>query len=529
MSEIETEPVTASEHQPDGEAAGYDSVAGLVAQSGLWSVAGQAAVLVAALIATPFTIRLLRPARYGLLSLLQSVQGWMGLADFGMTTASTRFAGERHAQDDGLGEASATWTSVAITTGATFVVAGAVALAAPFVLKSLLHVHGSLVAPGELAVRLAAAACVASVVAGTLNTQLIVRLRWRGLTLISAISSVGGIVLVPLALAAFGGGVVTSTAISLALGVVTVGVLLLTAIRLQPLMRRPRLSRSAARKLIRYGAALTVAGVAMIPLNTADRLLLAHYRTTTTIAYYVVAWRLATLLTVFPLAICQPLFPGFIRLQGSGQIDAMRALYRQALQGLFLLLTPSMLLLAFVAQPFLSLWAGKVYGVHSTHLFYIMVGGVWFDAAAWLPAYFLSLDHTKQFATIRVIEIVPYVAALAVLTSRFGAVGAAAAWTGRLIIEAIVLFLLARRVGGVTISPLSANRVRSVVFPLTLGGALLLLSAVTASLPARAAYALVASVLYAALVWRLGLTQREREGLHALSPLRRSARPSAAS
>ena len=188
-----------------------------------------------------------------------------------------------------------------------------------------------------------------------------------------------------------------------------------------------------------------------------------------------------------------------------------------------------MVLLAFIAQPFLSLWAGKVYGVNSTHLFYIMVVGVWFNAAGWLPAYFLSLDHLKRYAKLHVIEIVPYVIAVTLLTSRFGVTGTAVAWSARVTIEAIALFLMARQAGGVTISPLSANRVRSVVFPLTFGVVLLLLSMATASLPARVGYAVLASVLYAALVWRLGLTQREREGLQTLSPIGRFARPSAAS
>lgn len=504
---------------------GYEVVAGSVARSGLWSVFGQGASLVAALIATPFTIRLLGPARYGFLSLVQSVQGWVGLADVGMAMASTRVAGESRAQGNDAGEADTTWTAVAITTGVTLVVAIALAAAAPVVVKSILHVHGSLVGPGELAVRLVAIVCVTSVLAGTLNTPLVVRLRWRDLTLISAISSLGAIIVVPLALAAFGGGVVTPQLVSVCLGIINVVVLILVTVRLAPLMRRPRLSRPAARRLLRYGSALTIAGLANLPLNTADRLLLAHYRSTTTIAYYVVAWRLATLLTVVPMAVSQPLFSGFIKLQGSGQLDAMRALYRQALQGLFLLLTPSMLLLAFIAQPFLRLWAGRVYGVHSTDLFYIMVVGVWFDAAGWLPAYFLSLDHMKQFAMLRVIEVVPYVVVTAVLTSRFGPVGTAVAWAGRLTFDATTLFILARRFGGVSISPLSTNRVRSASFPLALGLVLLVLTTMTASLPARLGYGIISALIYAALMWRLGLTQRERDGLQALSPLRRVMKP----
>jgi O-antigen/teichoic acid export membrane protein len=503
---------------PPGPNDGYTEVATSVARSGLWSVFGQATSLVVALVATPFTIRLLGPARYGLLSLLQSVQTWVGLADFGMGTASTRFAGECHARGDDEGESRATWTSVAITTGVTLVVALALALAAPFVIRSILHIRGGLVDPGEVAVRLIAIVCVTTVLLGTANTPLLVRLRWRELTLIMAISTTGSIALIPVALAAFGGGVITSALVSVVLGVINVVVLLFVALRLQPQLRRPRVSREAAGKLLRYGSALTIAGIANIPLNTADRLMLAHFRGTTTVAYYVVAWRLATLLTVIPIAVCQPIFPGFVRLHGSGQIDALRTLYHQALQGLFLVLTPTMLLLAFIAEPFLKLWAGRTYGVHSTDLFYIMVVGVWFDAAGWLPAYFLSLDHMKQFARLRVAEVIPYVALTAVLTSRYGPTGAAIAWTARLVFDATSLFVMARRLGGVTVSPFSSRRARSALFPVVLGLILLLLALVTTSLAERAGCAIGIVVIYGLTVWRLALTQRERDGLRVLAP-----------
>lgn len=513
--------------QPNDELAhtagsGYESVASSVVRSGLWSASGQVASLLVSLLATPFTIRLLGAPRYGVLALLQSVQNWIGLADFGMTTASTRYAGASYAAEDSAAESTVTWTALAITVGATVVLTVAMAIVAPFVVRSILHVHAGLVGPTEIALRLAAATCVATVIAGTLNTPLIVRLKWRDLTLISTGSAIAGTVLVPLTLEILGGGVVTSTIVSLAISTLAAGALLWMAIKLQPAMRRPTLSQFAARKLLRYGAALTVAGVAQIPLYTADRFLLAHYRSTTTVAYYVVAWRLATLLTIVPMAICQPLFPGLIKLRESGDARAAKALYRQALQGLFLVLTPSMLLLAFIARPFLALWAGKAFGAHSTDLFYIMVIGVWFAAAGWLPAYFLSLDHTREFAVLHVLEIVPYVVVTAILTSSFGAAGTASAWAGRSAIDAVILFLLARRFGGVTTSPLSANMIRSAAAPLVLTGVLLLLSPVAVSLVARVACAGLLAGLYAACIWRLVLNQRERDGLVGLSPMRRS-------
>ena len=193
MSETGVEQAHEHEQSAEDHGTGYASVAGSVVRSGLWSVSGQLASLAAALIATPFTVRLLGPARYGLLSLLQSAQSWISLADFGMTTASTRFAGERHTQNDGPGESVVTWTAMAITASATLAVSIAVGLAAPFVVKTIFHVRGSLVGPGELALRLTAAACVTGVVSGTVNTPLVVRLKWRNLTLVSSGSSVTGL------------------------------------------------------------------------------------------------------------------------------------------------------------------------------------------------------------------------------------------------------------------------------------------------------------------------------------------------
>src|SRR5436305_14470406 len=80
------------------------SMRGAVARGALWALGGQVAVLVATLVATPFVIRHLGPSEYGLWALLQSSLLILTLGDFGMGVTSTRFASERHAHDDALGE-----------------------------------------------------------------------------------------------------------------------------------------------------------------------------------------------------------------------------------------------------------------------------------------------------------------------------------------------------------------------------------------------------------------------------------------
>jgi O-antigen/teichoic acid export membrane protein len=516
-------PVIGAERETGAGAAGatYDSVAGSVTRGGLWSIGGQVITFGAALIATPFTLRLLGPARYGLWSILQTTLSWVGLADLGMADASTRFGGDRLARGDTAGEVSTVWTAAAITISVTTCVAACVALAARFMLSNLLHVRGALLGPGSLALRVICVACVAQAVSGTLNTPQFIRLRWRSYTVVTVGSSVLQILTVPVALVAVAGGVVTAASVALAAAVVGAVGTVWVAARVQPALFPPKLSLRIAKTVLRYGAPLTVSGIASIPLATAERFLLAHYTSTVVVAYYAVASRLGMLLWVLPAAIAQPLFPALVALAGAGRTESARALYRQALQGSFLILTPAIFMLAFLARPFLALWAGPAYARHSTGPFYVVLVGVWFNALSTIPfSYLLASNRTGFMARVRLLELGPYVAIAAVLTSTVGAIGAAIVWSARTIVESIVFFFSAARTGKMAFSPLSSRAFASAAMPASLAVALTLLALVTSGLVARVAYLAPLAAIYCATTWFVVLTPRERARLLILTKRR---------
>src|SRR5437660_2137669 len=83
-----------------------------VVRGSLWTFGGQGVVLIASLIATPFTIRLLGPEAYGLLALVNVLLGYLAFADLGMGLASTQLGSEAHALGDKLREATMTWTEL---------------------------------------------------------------------------------------------------------------------------------------------------------------------------------------------------------------------------------------------------------------------------------------------------------------------------------------------------------------------------------------------------------------------------------
>jgi O-antigen/teichoic acid export membrane protein len=474
-------------------------------------------VLAVSLIATPFTIRLLGPSLYGLWSLLQVSMVWVVLADLGMATASTKFATERYANDDQPGEVAVIWTALSITVAVTACAACVIGLMAPAIASHVLHVRGSLLGPGVLALRIVCPLFVFQAVTGIVNTPQVVRLRWRGYTLVTTGANLVGVVGAPVALALAAGGIVTVTFVMLCGAVLAAVGNLLLAVRLLPRLIRPYITLRLLPRLLTYGGGLTVSGLAMIPLTTAQLFLLAHNRSTVVVAYYAVAAALGTVLTVLPTALVAPLLPGLVGLASSGRLDEYRILYRKGLQGLFLVLLPGGALLAFVAYPFLSLWAGPEYGRYSTGPFFVILAGGLCNSLAYVPySHLLASGRTGTIARIHVAELVPYLLAAAGLTAKFGAMGAATAWSGRVMVDAVAFFIVARRTSGLHWSPLPARRVASLAAPLALAAALAALAPVISGLSGRVSLAVGLAVVYALGVWKGVLTEPERHGLATL-------------
>ena len=489
-----------------------------VAAAGVWGFSGRAVLLVANLCATPFLIRLLGPASYGLWTLLLLATTWASHSNLGMGIASTKFGAGYYARGDAQGESSVVWTAlglIAVTVGG---VATAMALAAHSILVSLLRIDRSLLDVGTVALRIGCAIFVIQSVAAVVNTPQVVRLKWRQLTILTTAVNLLSTAAAPVALAAFGGGITTVAAVNLVASVLMMTGNLALAVRFQPALRRPRFDKAIGRKLLAYGWALTVAGLAIVPLATAERFFLAHNHSTTAVAYLAVASNLANVLQVLPEQLTAPLLPGLSRLEATGKLEDLRVLYRKGLSGLFLLVTPAAVMLALVARPFLSLWAGPQYGAHSMAPFLVILAGVWFDCLAWMPmSVLLSAGRTRLIAGIRGAELVPYLAAAWILTERFGVMGAAVVWSAGCALDSVLLFGAARRVAALPCLPLSDRRLRSLAGPVVLAGVAVLLAQVTSGLTARLACAAFLTLGYGAAVWYVILTDRERRGIMTLA------------
>jgi O-antigen/teichoic acid export membrane protein len=498
-----------------------------VAVAGMWGFAGRVLMLLGNLLATPFTIRMLGPGNYGLWTILQTCITWAVTADVGMGPASTKVGSERYAHKDGVGESAVVWTAVAIMTVTTSIVALAISIPAVSVLH-LLGVHGRMVIVGVVALRISCGIFILQALANVVNTPLQVRLQWFGQSIIATTAALTASVGIPVAILLFGGGIITASLVSVASSAFLALGTLFLSIRTQPRLRYITFDKAIALQMLSYGGVLTISGILSLPLGAAERFFLSSNHSPTVVGYWSVAVTLATTLVVIPEQFLAPLLPALTRLHALGRFDELRALYRKSLVGMFLVLTPPAILLAVIAEPFLTLWAGPQYGHYSTVPFLIAVPGVWATCLARVPvSYLLASGRTTLFAKIQLYELVPYVVGSWVLTAKFGVLGAALIWSGRLVIETIIIFAVVRVTASLPTSPLPTRRFNSVMAQLILCAGAGIAIIISHGIVVRLCWVAGLGLIYLITLWRLVLAPGERQGLLFLADeaLRRGSRP----
>jgi O-antigen/teichoic acid export membrane protein len=105
------------------------------------------------------------------------------------------------------------------------------------------------------------------------------------------------------------------------------------------------------------------------------------------------------------------------------------------------LMTPLTILGIVLLDPFLRVWVGEDIAQSSAPVGVVLLVGMWVNSLAFVPYAFLQAQGRPDLtAKFHLLEVPPYVGAL-VLGLHFGGItGAAWAWTGRVTLDAVLLF-----------------------------------------------------------------------------------------
>ena len=477
---------------------------------------GQAVTMLATLIATPFVIRPLGAARYGVLALVRVLIGYLSFADMGMGTASTRFGSLAHARGDDEGEAAAIWSALLLAIVPATTVALALAIGARPLVEHVLRLPAELDDAAVICVRLTALGFVARAIAGVINTPPLVRLRMDLVVLVNSGTSIAQVALVPIVIV-LGGGLTGSVMVVSGSAIATALLYAIIGARLLPSLRRPRISRELIRSLAKFGGGLVVSTIAATLLANVEKLLMPRYASVEALAYYSVAFTLAYMLTQLPVAMAQSLIPAFSQLHVNPDRTPLEQLYRRGLHAMLFWALPGAVFMCAVARPFFTLWAGPQYGIESTLPLYLLIGGVICETLAYAPqGLLIALGRTDLVAHCQLWLLVPYVIGSAFLIHRYGAAGAAIAWSLRALASLALFVWFARRASGFAFTPLPENR-RDYALSVAILAVPLAIAAFV-SPTVRIAAAVAAVAMYGVLILTRVLSADERAALQRMLP-----------
>jgi O-antigen/teichoic acid export membrane protein len=108
-------------------------------------------------------------------------------------------------------------------------------------------------------------------------------------------------------------------------------------------------------------------------------------------------------------------------------------------------MTPLTVFGLVILDPFLRTWVGDEIGRSSAPVGEILLLGIWLNSLAMVPYALLQAQRRPDLpAKFHLLEVAPYIGALALGLHLAGIRGAAWAWTGRAAVDAILLFWAAR-------------------------------------------------------------------------------------
>lgn len=477
----------------------------LLARNTIFNLVGQGVPMLVALFAIPFLIHGLGTDRFGVLTLAWMVIGYFSLFDLGLGRALTQVVSEKLGAGQERDVPALVWTGLGMMAVLGMIGAVAVVMISPWLVQSVLKIPLSLQAETLNSFYLLAAsipivistAGLAGVLASLQRFDIVNAIRIP----MGTFSFLGPLLVLPFSNSLF------FVTLILVIGRLVAWVMhLFFCIRAMPRLRSEfSMQSSVVKPLFHFGGWMTVSNVIGPLMVYLDRFVIGALVSVAAVAYYATPYELVTKLWVIPGAIVGVLFPAFAT---SYVHDKPRAalLFARGTKYVFLTLFPVVVVLVAFAYEGLDLWLGSEFAQHSTPVLQWMAVGVFINSMAHTPfALVQGAGRPDLTAKLHLIELPIYLFLLWWLLHLYGIVGAAMAWTLRVAIDTILLFLMSNRL-------LEGLTIYSLRFALLMMSALLGLSALALPMQSGLKWLLLCMglIAFAVAAWFWILDQQER-------------------
>jgi len=408
-----------------------------------WNLVGLGFPLVLAAITIPLLIDNLGQERFGLLALMWALLGTASLFDFGLGRALTVAVARKFAESDSEGAIISIRAGLFSLACIGFIFASIAASCSGFMVAVIdREIVGS--NELELAIRIAAPAILLVVVNSGVNGCLEAFRRFEYLNVVRIVVALGTI----------GGSTLWSfrsnSLPELATVLVFARFFSLTLGSL--LLRSGTSSFRCQRKLIfldiwkflAFSRWMTAANLLNPILAFGDRLMLSVLVPASSLAYYLVPYDIVTKVLILPSAVASSLLPP---LSGSSDPNEHARLMKLGVKPLCWITLPALFLGISSAGPALAWWISDDFAVFGAPIAQVLCLGVGFNSIGVLAyVYLLSQRMAKYLVFAQLAEVPLYLVTLVVAGKFFGGIGVASAWASRMMLDALLLWLIVRNV-----------------------------------------------------------------------------------
>jgi len=474
----------------------------------VWNVAGQALPIVVAVAVLPLLVQRLGLDRYGFLTLVWVLVGYLGVFDFGVGRAMTRLVAERLGAGDAAGADAHARAALGFLLAMGLLLGAALALGAPAIVAAL-SLPAALEGEAANALRILALSLPLVMLTSGYRGYLEAQRAFGALNLIRVAMGVATYAL-PLLVTWFSARLEALVLSVLAMRLVANTVHRRVAARHSPsrlALARPR--AGALKPLLQLGGWMTVSNVVSPLMNHVDRLLVGVLVPIAAVGLYATAYDVVTKVLILAYSLTQAAFPLFAGLQDPARGEL---LYATLAKVMLAVVWPVLFALSLVAGPLFGAWLGPDFVPVAAPALQILAIGLYFNALAQVPAMLIgSRGDPRWMALLHLAEAPVFIALMFALTQRFGVLGTAAAWALRAAVDSLAVHAIARR--RLLAAPVDS---RLVVAALVLAPLALLLPLADWTVLERVGMGALALAGFPLLVWALLLDARERQALAAL-------------
>jgi O-antigen/teichoic acid export membrane protein len=417
----------------------------LLAKNAVWNLLGRASPLLVAVWVIPILIRELGTDRFGILTLAWSTIGYLSIFDLGLGRALTQLVATRLGQGKHLELPEVIGLSLLLLAALGLVGCLAGTSLTPILATRFLKVPPALQAETVGSFYLLSLSIPVIILYSALKGVLAAQQRF------GAINSV----LVPLGISNFLGPlavlhftkdiawVVATLPLSMALAC---GVHWYQCRALMPSAGQMfPFKPSLVAPLLRFGGWLTVSNILSPIMSTMDRFFIGAFISVSAVAYYSTPHELILKMLIVPTSIVGVLFPAF----SSGFTQSKRGtaqLFKRADKYMFLILFPVTLALAIFAREGLTLWLKGDFAAQAARVLQWLSIGALFNGLAYIPFSLVQSSGRPDItAKLHMIELPIYLAAFYLSVTHFGIQGAAMAWSLRVTLDCLFLYLYSYR------------------------------------------------------------------------------------